>query len=199
VVSERIAPGRWRTAGGELLTADALRRHLAHIVFGAFCKKGDDRAFIERRVTPPAFFAELSPGGLADLRIITLFARPIVAMLRIPTSLSGGRANLSQGGLGVAINLSSGRITRAVLSGASVTEHPDTGVALIGRVVPGWPALLDLARRAARAVPLEYLGVDLVVDETFGPRVLEINARPGIEIQNVHGVGIGKFLAEAGW
>ena len=33
------------------------------------------------------------------------------------------------------------------------------------------------------AIPLGYLGVDLVVDAELGPMVLELNARPGLTIQ----------------
>jgi glutathione synthase/RimK-type ligase-like ATP-grasp enzyme len=37
--------------------------------------------------------------------------------------------------------------------------------------------------------------VDIVVDRERGPLVLEINARPGLEIQNVVGRGLGDALA----
>jgi len=43
-------------------------------------------------------------------------------------------------------------------------------------------------------VPLNYVGVDIVIDETDGPLILEINARPGLEIQNINGFGLGAAL-----
>ncbi len=60
--------------------------------------------------------------------------------------------------------------------------------------MPSWDGVKDVARRAAAAVPLGYLGCDVVVDEHRGPLILEINARPGLEIQNVHGYGLGRAI-----
>ena len=174
-----------------------MARHLADIVFGVHSNQLEDRAFVERRVAPHPLFAALWADGLCDVRIITLRTRPILAMIRVPTAESGGRANLHQGGLGIAVDLGSGRTSRALHRGRTVTHHPESGAPLLGLEVPAWPAVLETARRAAAAVPLGYLGVDVVVDEEAGPLVLEINARPGLEIQNVVGVGLAEALRAA--
>lgn len=184
------AAGAWRRAGGRTLTPAALRRHLADLVFGVHSGLLEDRAFVEARVVPHALFAGLWADGLCDVRVITLRGEPAMAMIRVPTAMSGGRANLHRGGLGIALDLASGRTTRALHRGRPVARHPESGAALLGLEVPGWPALLEVAARAARAVPLGYLGVDVVVDHARGPLILEINARPGLEIQNVHGAGL---------
>lgn len=189
--------GAWRRAGGRLLTPLTMARHLADIVFGVHSNQLEDRAFVERRVSPHALFAGLWADGLCDVRVITLRARPIMAMIRVPTAESDGRANLHQGGLGIAIDLASGRTCRALHRGRPVTHHPESGAPLLGLDVPDWSAVLETARRAAAAVPLGYLGVDVVVDAEAGPLVLEINARPGLEIQNVLGLGLGEALAAA--
>ncbi len=194
VVGEWLESGGWRRAGGEVLGPHQLQRHLADILFGVYSKQLEDRAFIERRVVPHAFFHSLWADGLCDLRIITLHGRPVMAMIRVPTSESGGRANLHQGGLGIALELETGRSFRAVHHGVPVERHPESGSPLLGLQVPFWAEVLEVARRAAGAVPLGYLGVDLVVDEDRGPLVLEINVRPGLEIQNVHGSGLGAAL-----
>jgi len=65
-----------------------------------------------------------------------------------------------------------------------------TGASGPSDLAPDWAAVLDVARRAAGAVQLGYLGVDIVLDAQLGPMVIEINARPGLEIQNVHGQGM---------
>ena len=57
--------------------------------------------------------------------------------------------------------------------------------------------MLEVARRAALAVPLGYLGVDVSIDRQRGPLVLELNARPGLEIQNICGRGLGEILGNA--
>jgi len=43
-------------------------------------------------------------------------------------------------------------------------------------------------------VGLGYLGVDVAIDETAGPLVLELNARPGLSIQNANRCGLKSRL-----
>ena len=62
-----------------------------------------------------------------------------MAMLRLPTKASNGRANLHQGGIGTGVDLDTGRTNHAVQRNRVVDHHPDTGVPLVGRVVPYWP------------------------------------------------------------
>ncbi len=190
VLGERLGPGRWRKAGGGEVDRAGLQKHLADIVFGAHSNQLEDRAFVERRIRPHPFFADLWADGLCDVRVITLRGEPVLSMIRVPTAESGGRANLHQGGLGIALELETGRSRGALHRGRPVDHHPESGAPLAGRQVPRWPEVLEAARAAAAAVPLGYLGVDVVVDEARGPLVLEINARPGLEIQNVHGEGL---------
>jgi alpha-L-glutamate ligase-like protein len=186
--------GCWRRAGGERIAPLALGRHLADVVFGVHSNQLEDRAFVERRVEPHPFFGALWADGLCDVRVITLRGAPVMSMIRVPTAESGGRANLHQGGLGIAVDLVTGRTFRALHHGRSVARHPESGAPLLGLDVPAWAEVLEVSRRAARAVPLGYLGVDVVLDREAGPLVLEINARPGLEIQNVSGQGLGPAL-----
>jgi glutathione synthase/RimK-type ligase-like ATP-grasp enzyme len=72
--------------------------------------------------------------------------------------------------------------------------HPENGIALVGRDIPVWSDILDVGRRAALSVPLGYVGVDIVVDASRGPLVLELNARPGLEIQNVNAQALGPLV-----
>lgn len=199
VVGEWAADhGVWVRAGGRALTTVQLERHLADVVFGVHSNQLEDRAFVERRVEPHPFFAALWADGLCDVRVITLRGAPVLSMIRVPTAESGGRANLHQGGLGIAVDLATGRTFRAVHHGRAIERHPESGAPLVGLELPGWTAILEASRRAAAAVPLGYLGTDVVVDRERGPLVLEINARPGLEIQNVNALGLGAALARAG-
>src|SRR5262249_51187014 len=121
--------------------------------------------------------------------------RPVMAMLRLPTRASDGRANLHQGGIGTGVELDGGVTHHAVLRNRLVERHPDTGVPVVGRQVPCWPQVLEMSRRVAEAVGLGYIGVDIVVDADKGPMLLEANARPGLAIQIATGRGLLPRLA----
>ncbi len=197
VIAEQ-AGERLRTAGNRWLTRDQLRKHVADIVYGVYSLDRGDVAVVEPRLRPSPFFASLFPQGLTDVRVIVVDHEPVLAMLRVPTLASDGRANLHQGALGLAVDVSTGAITRAWWRRRVVEAHPDSGAPLLDLRVPGWATICDVAVRAGRAVPLRYLGVDVVVDDAWGPLVLEINARPGLEIQNVNGIGLRARLDALG-
>lgn len=194
VLVSRVRAGVWRTAGGREVDAAALRRHVADILFGSFTLDDPDAALIEERLVPHPMLAALFPDGLSDVRVITLRGVPAAAMVRVPTRASGGRANLHQGAIGLGVDLATGRTTRALLRGRLLERHPDTGASLIGLTLPHWEEVVEISRRSAAGVPLGYLGVDVGLDARRGPVVLEINKRPGLEIQNVNGRGLRDVL-----
>ncbi len=136
VVGENRGLGLWRKAGGGELSEDQLRTHLANILFGAYARGAlKDRVMVEPRIYPHPVYAQLWDDGLCDLRIITLDERPVMAMVRVPTARSDGKANLHQGGIGLAVDLATGRVERAVCERCSLSHHPDSGVPL-----PKWHA-----------------------------------------------------------
>ncbi|MBY0344139.1 MAG: hypothetical protein K2Q29_09810 [Sphingomonadales bacterium] len=185
--------GGWRKLNGEVLTERMLRAHVTRILAGELSLEGgnSDAALIEPLIRTHPDFARLVPFGLPDIRIICLGDVPLMAMTRLPTVESGGRANLHQGAVGAAIDFRDGAIFRAVLGQDEVFDHPSTNAALIGAVLPFWRETVDAARRCSGALGLGYVGVDLVIDATRGVQVLECNAYPGLEIQNVNAAGLG--------
>lgn len=195
VVGARTASG-WRTPKGREIAVHEMRQHLANITFGTFSGELEDRILIEERIQPHALYDAFWPDGVCDLRIIVLQGRPLLSMVRVPTRRSGGRANLHQGGIGVAVDIQSGVTYRALSKGELVEIHPESGERMVGRELPEWPRCLEIARTICGAVPLGYLGIDICVDRRWGPVVLEINARPGLEIQNVCGRTLGAALME---
>lgn len=197
VVGKRTESG-WRTPKGREIAFHEMRQHLANITFGCFSKEMEDRILIEERIEPHALYHAFWSDGVCDLRLIVLRGRPILSMVRVPTHRSGGRANLHQGGIGVAVDLREGITYRAISRGEEVTIHPESGEPLIGRHLPEWATCVKVALGAASAVPLGYLGVDICVDHRWGPVILEINARPGLEIQNICGQTLGEALRREG-
>ncbi|MFQ5767621.1 MAG: sugar-transfer associated ATP-grasp domain-containing protein [Acidobacteriota bacterium] len=188
--------------GGTRASWEQLRQWMGDILFGVHSVGDRDRVLIEERVHPDPALNSLAEFGLPDVRVIVLHNRPAMAMMRLATRASGGRANLHQGAPGIALRLSDGLAFRAVCNRRPIFRHPDNGAPLTGFRHPDWKALLHMATRAAAAVALPYVGVDMVLDARRGPVVMELNARPGLEIQIVQRRGLRRRLqrlAAAAW
>jgi len=176
--------GWYRKPGGTVIDEPGLRHHVSNILGGVFSLGGQqDKAIIEYRVQFDQVFEAISYLGVPDIRIVVFLGVPVMAMVRLPTRLSDGRANLHQGAIGAGVDLRSGQTLSAVWLDQIVNEHPDTGNPVSGIAIPHWPKLLELASRCFDLTGLGYLGVDFVLDASLGPLMLEMNARPGLNIQ----------------
>lgn len=181
----------FRRHNGDRLSLDDLKQHLSDTLSGMFSLGGQpDSAIVQERVRLHPAFAGVSHKGIPDVRIILYRNEPAMAMLRLPTRESNGRANLHQGGIGTGIDLESGITHHAVQRNRVVERHPDTGHDVVGLRVPYWREVLSLARKVSGAVGLGYIGVDVVIDARHGPLLLEANARPGLAIQIANGRGL---------
>ena len=190
---------RFLRHNGERLRLDELRQHLSDILSGMYSLGGQpDPAMVQQRVRlHPALRGRSRYKGIPDVRVILYRNEPAMAMLRLPTKESNGRANLHQGGIGAGVDLDTGLTNHAVQRNRFVERHPDTGVPLVGmRGAVLAPRCCDMSRRVAEAVGLGYVGVDIVVDADDGPMLLEANARPGLAIQIANGCGLLPRLAE---
>lgn len=195
VVCEQPQPGIYLRSGGLSWTLPLLERHVDEILSGVFAlDERADEALFEYRIHLDQRLTPLAPSGIPDIRFLVVLGVPILAMLRLPTKKSGGRANLHAGGVGVGIDLTQGRTRRGMMRNFHIRRHPDTRVNLTGFPLPYWQEMLMIAARCYEAVPLGYLGVDLVLDEFHGPMVLELNARPGLQIQLANEIGLRPFL-----
>ncbi len=172
------------TAGGVTMSAADVRYHLSSILSGLFSLGGQpDSAILEQRIVCHSDFQKYSVGGTPDIRVILYRGIPIMAMVRLPTKASRGRANLHQGAIAAAIDIQTGTTFGGVCQSRPVEKHPDTEAAIQGFQIPHWNGLLRSAMDLADNLGLGYVGIDFVVDEKVGPLVLEANARPGLAIQ----------------
>jgi alpha-L-glutamate ligase-like protein len=182
---------RFLRHNGERLTLADIRQQVSSIISGLYSLGGrSDEALLQQRILLHPAFEAISYQGIGDLRIILYKNVPVMAMLRLPTKASGGRANLHQGGIGAGVDVATGLTSRAVLRSRLTDRHPDTGNSVVGFQVPEWPRILSIAIKVSRAVQLGYLGVDIVLDKERGPLLLEANARPGLAIQIANGKGL---------
>jgi alpha-L-glutamate ligase-like protein len=182
-------------ASGRALGRRDLEAHACDVIAGAYSPGArGDVLLVEERVVAEDVLATLAYRGVPDVRVLVFRGIPTLAMLRLPTRRSDGRANLHLGGVGVGVDLVTGRTTHAILGRRAVEVHPDLGVPLGGVAVPCWQDVLETAVRAAEAVQLGFLGVDVVLDRRHGPLVLELNARPGLGIQLANRRGLRPLL-----
>lgn len=187
---QRLLRGRRRS-----LSLERIRFHASEILSGLFSLGGQpDQALMEEVLSPDESLHALCGDGVPDLRVVVYRGVPAMAMLRLPTSESGGRANLHQGALGVGIDLDRGRASSAIRGRDYLTRHPDTDAELSGFPLPRFDECLLHSARVARTIGLGYVGIDLVVDDAKGPVVLEVNARPGLSIQLANRAGLGLAL-----
>jgi alpha-L-glutamate ligase-like protein len=188
---------RYVRHNGHRVGLEQIRQHLSDILSGMYSLGGrPDQAIVQQRIRLHAAFEAIAYKGSPDVRVIVYRNEPAMAMLRLPTKASNGRANLHQGGIGVGVDLASGFTHHAVQRNRFVLAHPDTGAPVIGMRVPYWKEILEMSQRVAVAVGLGYIGVDVVIDVDQGPMLLEANARPGLAIQIANARGLLPRLAE---
>lgn len=190
VVSGRTKAS-YRKIDGMLINSEEIAYHLFNILSGMYSLGGQpDKALIEYRVRFDPVFEDISYLGVPDIRVIVFLGVPVMSMVRLPTRMSGGKANLHQGAIGVGVNIATGVTLTAVWQNNIMNEHPDTENPVTGVQIPHWDTLLRIAARCHELTGLGYMGVDLVLDKDKGPLILELNARPGLSIQIANRAGL---------
>jgi alpha-L-glutamate ligase-like protein len=188
--------GEWYLMDDSIVDIGDLRFQALDILAGQFSLFNlPDVAFVEERIKIQKIFRKYVWHGTPDIRVIVFNKVPVMAMLRLPTPQSKGKANLYQGAVGVGIDLATGITTHGVVNRRFIKYIPGTKRKVNGLKIPEWSKILTLAVRVQEAVPsLGYLGVDIVLDKLRGPMILELNARPGLEIQNANFAPLKKRL-----
>ncbi|MFO0702430.1 MAG: sugar-transfer associated ATP-grasp domain-containing protein [Candidatus Andersenbacteria bacterium] len=172
---------------GTVWPVSKLEEHIRDILDGRFSlTNSPDLAFIEERILLHPAFEPYTYNGIPDVRIVVFNRVPVMAAVRLPTAKSKGKANIAIGAAYVGIDLADGSATNAILKKPRrllIERHPDTGTELLDLVVPQWDEVLAIAVKASVISRLGFIGVDVAFDAKKGPVVMELNARPGLEIQ----------------
>ncbi|MFW6114206.1 MAG: alpha-L-glutamate ligase-like protein [bacterium] len=179
------------TSQNGFIPLEDLRYHILTILSGLYSLDGQrDQAIIEQQILVHPVFERFALTGLPDIRIIIYRGVPAMAMVRLPTQASGGRANLHQGAIGLGVDLATGETFGGVRGNEAVSVHPDTNEPLTPVRIPYWRDLLNGAIKLGKGLELGLIGVDYAIDAHAGPVVLEANARPGLAIQIANGCGL---------
>ena len=186
---------------GKTISLDEIKLHCQEILVGKYSMHGGaDSVIIEERVKIHPMFLSLTKVGTPDIRVIVFNRVPIMAMFRVPTEKSGGKANLQQGAYGLGIDLATG-ITTFGTEGKNEEVRriydfrKKKNIKVNGIKIPFWKEILEIAVKCQKAVPgLGFMGVDVVLDKDDGPKVLEVNARPGLSIQLCNKAGLKRRI-----
>ena len=196
VVKKKDLDGKsWITTQRVRVTINDLKLHILDILEGAFSMGNvPDVAFVQEYVGRHKVFRKYAFRGTPDIRIVVFNKVPVMAMLRLPTKESGGRANLHQGAIGVGVDIATGITTKAIWHGEQIAYKPGTERKLRGIKIPFWTTCLEMAVKTQMVSGLGYLGVDIILHPEKGPMVLELNAQPGLQIQLANMTGLKKRL-----
>lgn len=175
--------GQFLEQGKRPVSEQEMREHIEDILDGKFSINGlPDTAFFEKILVADPAFAPFRPAGLPDIRIVVFNLVPVMAMLRIPTAESNGKANVHMGGIGIGIDIAKGVTTYATQYNKRLLELPHGG-SPSGIPIPQWEELMLIASRIQYITNIGYLAVDLTLDADQGPALLEVNARAGLMVQ----------------
>lgn len=191
LVISKVENGHYFKTNGKEESLAEIKRHITDILAGLFSLGGSaDVAVVEDLIKFDNAFAGFSFEGVPDVRVIVFKGFPVMAMMRLSTAASQGKANLHQGAVGVGIDITTGKALHAVQFDQPIARHPDTSKKLALLAVPKWQRLIFLAASCYEMSGMGYLGADMVLDSELGPMLLELNARPGLSIQLANGQGI---------
>lgn len=187
--------GEWYLMNGDKVRVADLRLHALDIVEGRFSKSNvPDKAVVEERVKIHPKFFKLGARGTPDVRVIVFNQVPVMAMLRLPTAESNGKANLHQGAIGLGVDMATGITTFGVHNGKRVKYFPWNDKKINGISLPYWKEILMIAAKTQIKSKLGYVAVDMLLDIDKGPLVVEINDQPGLGIQLANRAGLKKRL-----
>jgi alpha-L-glutamate ligase-like protein len=180
------------TQSGKVMTMDDFAYHISAILSGIHSLGGmEDKAIVEALIHPDPVFADVtSREGVPDERIVVYRGVPVMAMVRLPTAASDGKANLHRGAIGAGIDIGNGVTLSAVHRSRIINRHPDTDRPVDGILLPHWDRMLFMAAKVTEMTGLGYIGADFVLDRERGPVLLELNARPGLAIQIANRSGL---------
>ena len=191
--------GTFTTNTGDTFTVKQLLVHLSNVLDGFFSLSWNrDKAMIEKKIVIDSDIALLWKYGLPDLRIILFNRVPVMAMMRIPTEKSWGKANLHAGACAAWIDIWNGRLTYTVQNSKQIKSIPGIGN-VRGTKLPDWEKILELAVKVQHVTNIQYLGCDIVLDENDGPLLLEMNIRPWLEVQVVNNAPLHTRLKKVEW
>jgi len=168
---------------GKSYSNSEMKKHLLNILDGFFSLSGSrDTVVVEKKIEIDDEVQILWTYWLPDIRIIVFNMVPVMAMLRIPTEKSGGKANLHSWACAAWIDIWTGKLTYITQFWKIIKSVPWIWD-IRWLVLPNWNKMLEMSVKVQKETRIWYLGCDIVMDNKDGPLLLEINVRPWLEVQ----------------
>ena len=199
VFDKKDVEGNYVTNSGKVYSIEDLLIHFSDILDWFYSLSWNrDKVVIEKKIELWEEIELLWKYGLPDIRVITFNMVPVMAMLRVPTSESHGKANLHSWACGVWIDIWTWKLTYITKHSKIVKSVP--GIWDVrGIEIPWWDNILTLAVKVQQVTKIGYLGCDIVLDKEDGPLLLEMNIRPGLEVQIANMARLKDRLEKVGW
>lgn len=204
IIARRKNSHTWIDIEGRPYTEADLNLHASDILDGQYSTWGSHHmVIVEERIPIHPDLTQYCQVGTPDLRVIVYHKIPIMAMLRLPTEASKGRANLHQGAIALGVDFGTGKTTFGVDGNIAYSNFgdrrllqyfPNTDTPVSGIRIPFWSDVLKTSVRVANATGLVYCGVDIFIHPEKGPMVAEVNAYPGLSIQLANNAGLRRRL-----
>lgn len=170
-------------------------------------KQNLDDYLVTEFVAQHDYAAAIAPDSANTIRFYTIIdpethePHIVRAIHRFGTSESAPTDNWSRGGLCAPIDIETGRIKTAFTQDSDnlvirTEHHPETNTKIRGVEIPHWSAayelILNIADHHGRA---PYVGWDVIISSD-GPKVIEANSNPGIDLLQIEKALLEDDVAE---
>ncbi|MEZ4269233.1 MAG: sugar-transfer associated ATP-grasp domain-containing protein [Myxococcota bacterium] len=170
---------------GRHMSPAALNRYVAHILEGAFVDGQSDGAVIEEPIRAASLFQHIGAAGALRIRVGTRHGQAVAAELHPLDTVTAPDSAPAPGVVVLGLEPEHGVVERFWHRAAIGAAHPPIVSALLGNSVRGWSVICAAAARAAKAIGLPELAIDLVVDPSRGPLVVAVAAVPEMTLPAV--------------
>lgn len=182
---DRLGQSRYRHQRLGVLTGPQLRDRLAAQSLAA-------PRLVQRRLINQRALQPFSNGALVTVRVLTCLdehgaPEAVAAVFRMAIGDNRTVDNIHAGGIAATVDLASGVLSQASDLGMDarrgwLDHHPDTGAAITGTILPGWPDMRALALRAHAAFADRVcIGWDVALTTT-GACLVEGNGAPDVDL-----------------
>lgn len=183
IFDKKDGEGNFISNDNQIFTLKQLKNHISDILDWFYSLSWSrDKVIFERKIILDHTIELLGKYWLPDIRVIVFNSIPVIAMLRIPTENSKWKANLHMWACWVWIDIWSWKITYITQFKKMIKSVP--GIWDVRWIeIPHWEEILKLAVKVQQITGIWYVWCDIVLDDIFGPLLLEVNVRPGLEVQ----------------